>query len=390
MDAASTPVGADAGQRALRARAGALWRRARHPDRGRRDLALAWRDDRRAAAEELVEARLEVFGPATLRALEVVAAGAPLEIGLLEPRRDGRAGDARAPGDRPARVDGRRRSVDVAHPLHGEAIRAGLSGMRQEAIQRRLADTVESRGGRRRTDVARLAAWRLESGGEIQSCSSVRRAGAGGFRLRAGRTLRARGGASGAVAARGSRLGRRSRGWSRGRGGPVAGRLGAARERDGERAAVAIARARNLFWGADRASDADACCDALSRPFRLPACGTSCARSRVRLGGRAGRGRSGTGGGGPLLRSDGVNESARLDAVVAMSEALLSRGRMREALALVDTWEPVARRHRRQLPRRAATAGRAGGRAAPCRSSDRGDRSGAADVRARARAAVGA
>ena len=109
-----------------------------------------------------------MFGPATLRALEVVAAGAPLEIGLLEPDETAELETLERREIVLRRVDGRRRSVDVAHPLHGEVIRAGLSGPRVDAIQRRLADAVESRGGRRRTDVARLATWRLDRAGRSE------------------------------------------------------------------------------------------------------------------------------------------------------------------------------------------------------------------------------
>ncbi len=139
----------------------------------------SWRGDMATGMRlsELVEARLEALEAPERRVLELVAIGAPLEIGLLEP------------GELPAlsslevhevverREDGRRRAIDVAHPLHGEVIRAGLTPTRLEAIQRRLAEAVEARGGRRREDLLRLAVWRLDSGGAGDSDLLERAAG---------------------------------------------------------------------------------------------------------------------------------------------------------------------------------------------------------------------
>ena len=301
---------------------------------------------------ELVGARLEVFGPATLRVLEVVAAGAPLEIGLLEPDETAELETLERREIVLRRVDGRRRAVDVAHPLHGEAIRAGLSGMRLEAIQRRLADAVEARGGRRHTDVARLAAWRLESGGgdpELFERAAGQALAALDFVL-AERFAHAAVRAGGGLAAR-LAFGQALAGAGRA---DEADRLLADLEQhvsaDGERAAVAVARARNLFWGADRAGDADAVLRRAEHAVSDRGVRDELSALRVRLVAGQGRPLEALAAAGPLLSTEGVHEQARLHAVVAMSEALLSRGRMREALALVETWEPVARRHRQQLP----------------------------------------
>lgn len=121
-----------------------------------------WRGELGVGARlaELVGARLDGLSADERAALEVVAVGGPMEA---------RAVDALEALERHEvvehRADGRRRVADVAHPLHGEVVRAGLGRTRLEAIQRELADAVEAHGARRRTDLDRLARWRLGSGG---------------------------------------------------------------------------------------------------------------------------------------------------------------------------------------------------------------------------------
>ena len=128
-----------------------------------------WRWDGEVAAgmrlAELVEARLGGLADAVRAVLELVAVGSPLAVALLETGELASLEELERGDLVESRLDGRRRIVDVAHPLHGEVIRANLAGTRQEAIQRRLADAVEAHGARRRADVVRLAGWRLESGG---------------------------------------------------------------------------------------------------------------------------------------------------------------------------------------------------------------------------------
>ena len=79
--------------------------------------------------------------------LELVAVAAPLEVGLLEPGELAALEALERAELVQRRTDGRRRFVDVAHPLHGEAVRARLTPTRAEAIRTRLADAV--RGARR-------------------------------------------------------------------------------------------------------------------------------------------------------------------------------------------------------------------------------------------------
>ena len=314
----------------------------------------SWRGDMAAGMRlsELVEARLEALEAAERRLLELVAIGAPLEIGLLEP------------GELPAlsalelhevverRVDGRRRSIDVAHPLHGEVIRAGLSPTRLEAIQRRLAEAVEARGGRRREDLLRLAVWRLDSGVAGDSDLLERAAGQALAALdlvlaeRLGQAAVQAGGGFGARLV----LGRALAGAGRAEeADALLGDLQQQATSDAERAEAAIAVARNAFWGLDRAAQADAALRRAERAVSDDELRAELAAQRVRLEAAHGRPADALATALPLLEDASVREQARLPAVLAAAEALLSCGRTDEAVALTQTWEPVARRHREEL-----------------------------------------
>ena len=315
----------------------------------------SWRGDMATGMRlsELVEARLEALEAPERRVLELVAIGAPLEIGLLEP------------GELPAlsalevhevverREDGRRRAIDVAHPLHGEVIRAGLTPTRLEAIQRRLAEAVEARGGRRREDLLRLAVWRLDSGGAGNSDLLERAAGQALAALDlvlAERLARAAVQAGGGFGAR-LLLGRALAGAGRAEEAhTLLAELELQAGSDAERAEVAIAIARNAFWGLERAAEADAALRRAERAVSDDELRAGIAAQRVRLEAAHGRPHEALAAALPLLEDASVREQARLPAVLAAAEALLSCGRTDEAVALTQAWEPVARRHREELP----------------------------------------
>jgi DNA-binding NarL/FixJ family response regulator len=318
---------------------GGIWR-------WRGDVAVGMR------LAELVAARLTGLPPAALGVLELVAVGAPLELGLLQ-------GDETAPLDVLERRglierlnDRRRRYVDVAHPLHGEVIRARLTRTRLEAIEQRLASAVQAKGARRRPDVLRVATWRLECGGEGDDGLFVRAAEQalagldwalaerlalaalpdGGFRARLA-LARARAGSGHAVDAE-----------------ELLGPLEREASVDGERLAVAIARASNLFWGLDRTDDADA---VLRHAEHAIADGTlrdELVALRAWLVCGLGRPLEALSAAAPLLASGQAHEQTRLRAALTVGTALTMRGRSAEAVAVVDAWLPAARRHRDELP----------------------------------------
>jgi hypothetical protein len=67
------------------------------------------------------------------------------------------------------RTSQRRTDVGLAHPLFGEVLRSGLPVLRHRRSQVVLADALGSTGARRREDMVRITAWRLESGGSVDA-----------------------------------------------------------------------------------------------------------------------------------------------------------------------------------------------------------------------------
>jgi DNA-binding CsgD family transcriptional regulator len=281
----------------------------------------------------------------TREVLELVAVGAPLELRLLEGR-DARVEVLEARGIVAGRVEGRRRYVDLVHPLHGEVVRGGLARTRLAMIQGWLADTVQACGARRRGDVLRVAAWRLESGAVgapelfVRAAQQALAALDWPLASRFARAAVPAGGGFGARLALAQALA--------GAGDAAeADELLAALEPDAsvdaERAQVAIARARNLFWGLDCASDADGTLLAAEQAIADPALRDELVALRARMASAQGRPLAALAAAGPLLESSRAAEPARLRAAIAVSEALWLRGRTGDAVAVAERWEPVAR-----------------------------------------------
>jgi DNA-binding CsgD family transcriptional regulator len=314
-----------------------------------------WRGEVKAGMRlaELVDVRIEDAGASERRGLELVAVGAPLEVGLLE------AGEPAALEALERRelvqrlTDGRRRFVDVAHPLHGEAVRAQLAPTRIEAIHARLADAVEAHGGRRGGDLLRVAVWRLE-GGATGNAALFERAAVQALGaldpVLAERLARAAVHAGGDFGAR-LTLARAMAGGGRA---PDAERLladlAAEAGDDSERAAVAMAAARNLFWGLGRGDEADAVLRHAEQLVGDAGLRHELTAQRVRLTAAHGHAQAALAAAQPLLHDSSVHERARTTVAIGAIEALLSSGRTGEALALAEASLPVARRRRDELP----------------------------------------
>jgi len=314
-----------------------------------------WRWSGEVAADtrlaELLDARLGGLAEDEHGLLEVIAAGAPLELAVL-------AGDEQAVLERlerqevvEARPDGRRRVTDVAHPLHGEVIRARLTRTRQETIARRLADAVEAHGARRHTDLLRLAAWRLESGGGDHELfrRASEQAWAGREPAAAERFARASVQAGGGFQAR-LALGRALAADRALEAEAELTALEPTASTDDERAAVAIAIARNRFFGLGRTDEALAALRATEAAVSDRATRDELTGLRARLVAGAGRPLEALELALPILEAPGVRMHARLHAAVAAGEALAVSGRGEEALVLHERWAPAARRHRDDVP----------------------------------------
>ncbi|MFL5904421.1 MAG: hypothetical protein ACJ76Q_11490, partial [Solirubrobacteraceae bacterium] len=306
-----------------------------------------------ARLAELVDLRIDGLPAPTRDLLELVAVGGPLELGLLPPDAAGALEELERSELAVRRTDGRRRFVDVAHPLHGEAVRARLTATRLEALHGQLADALEARGARRGGDLLRLATWRLKAGATGHGALFGRAAFAAlaahdqGLAERLARAAMQDDGGFDAELALGRALAASGHGFEADR--VFAGLATQARD-EGERAAVALARARNLFWGLDRADDADTVLREAERRVADEALRHELAAQRARLTAGHGRPEAALAAARPLLEDGAVNERARITAAIGATEALFSTGRTDESVALADAWLPAARRFRDELP----------------------------------------
>jgi DNA-binding CsgD family transcriptional regulator len=64
-----------------------------------------------------------------------------------------------------SRLDARQVQVRLAHPVYGDAVRVGISALRERLLARSLAEVIETTGAGRRGDTLRLASLRLAGGG---------------------------------------------------------------------------------------------------------------------------------------------------------------------------------------------------------------------------------
>jgi hypothetical protein len=115
---------------------------------------------------ELVAARLENLTDLERALLELVTVGEPLGQAEFAQLADPAFVEAlERKGLITSQVEGRRVQVRLAHPVYGDVVRAGISALRERALNRSLAEVLETTGGRRREDTLRLASLRLAGGG---------------------------------------------------------------------------------------------------------------------------------------------------------------------------------------------------------------------------------
>lgn len=114
---------------------------------------------------ELIAVRLDSLAPETVAAIQLVAAGEPLPLSILEQNASpATIENAEHHGFIEIQQDGRRTSVRVSHPLYGEAVRQMLPSYRRRRIAAMLAEGLLATGWRRREDLLRLACWQLDAG----------------------------------------------------------------------------------------------------------------------------------------------------------------------------------------------------------------------------------
>jgi DNA-binding CsgD family transcriptional regulator len=194
-------------------------------------------------------------------ALELVALGDPLELGLLS---------ALVPGDAVEQLEARgvldatsgRMGLEVrlAHPLYGEAVRARLSPVRRARLCRLLADAVEQQGSKRPRDLLRVAVWRLDGGGggrpdtSLEAARAAMRSGDYGLASRLAGYARDNGGGAEAAYVLGESLDFEGRPTEAEE---VLADAWAEATDDQLRTNMAVRRASNLFRALGRAEEAD-------------------------------------------------------------------------------------------------------------------------------------
>ncbi len=115
---------------------------------------------------ELIDSRLDSLSSSERTLLELVSLGEPLSPAELSVCPDSTALESlERKGILTSRLDGRRLEVRTTHPLYGQVVRGEIPDGQRRDLCRQLAEAVEATGARRRTDVVRVATWRLEAGG---------------------------------------------------------------------------------------------------------------------------------------------------------------------------------------------------------------------------------
>ena len=232
-------------------------------------------------------------------------------------------------------------------------MRTRLTPSRLDALRTRLADAVAASGARRGGDLLRVATWRLDVGAAGDGALLTRAAFAAlavpdpalaerlaRAAVQADPGFDARFALARALAATGDGAGAEQ----------LLGALPPDAPDDAARAAIAVARARNLFWTLDRAADADAVLRAAAAELPEPAVRHELAAHRVRLTAADGRPAAALAAARPLLDDAAVDERVRTTVALGAVEALLASGRAGEAGALAGEWLPVARRRHDDLP----------------------------------------
>lgn len=118
--------------------------------------------------QELVESRLAALGASARRGMEVLACVERIELDQASSLvSDDDLEQLEAHGLIKIEVARNRPLVVLAHPLHGEAVRASLSTLRRRRIATELAAVVEAGGFAAVGAVTRVVQWRLEAGIEV-------------------------------------------------------------------------------------------------------------------------------------------------------------------------------------------------------------------------------
>lgn len=300
---------------------------------------------------ELVEARLRALGGTDRAAVELVAWGEPLPLGVLERLVDDEAVEAaERSGLLALERSGRRVLARLAHPLYGEVLRATLPVSRARAVAEQLAVALGAGVLRRRDDLLRVGAWQLEAGMAARPALLLEAAGQAAARFdhelteRLARAAVDAGGGATAIrllAETLERQGRHAEAVAVMDGEPPA------QGSDAERARWASVRAGNLYWGLEQTAEAE---EILHQAALAEDGGEDAVAMLAWILLFDGRLREAVAVAGRVLDRPGAPAQALVWASTAAVPALGSLGRLGEALAVAEQGLSIARAHSEELP----------------------------------------
>jgi DNA-binding CsgD family transcriptional regulator len=253
-----------------------------------------------------------------------------------------------------ARREGRRIELRFTHPIYAEVVRAGMDPARAIAVNRRLADALESDGAHRRGDLLRLAMWRLEGGGEASSqllVDAARLADLASSPVLAERLARAAEDAGGGFPAR----------FAVARALVAQGRLGDAEAalrvlaadatNEAERVAVTEVLARTLAGGLERPEEAAQLVAAARATLEDATLQGKLALTEGWILFRLGRPSEAAAVVAEILDNPEAAELVRVSAAAFRAQMLAHAGRTEEAVALSERWIALARGLDEESPR---------------------------------------
>jgi DNA-binding CsgD family transcriptional regulator len=315
------------------------------------DKVWRWRGRLAGATRlaELVQARLSTLEEAARVAVELVAWGEPLGVGVVE-RLVGKDAVQAAEDGGPLVLErsGRRVLARLAHPLYGEVLRAVLSLSRARALAERLAAALGAGPLRRRDDLLRVGAWQLEAGVATNPdllLQAARQAVARFDHELTERLARAAVDAGGGPTA--VRVLAETLEWQGRHAEAAAVMEGEPPAQGAERARWASIRAGNLYWGLERTAEAE---EILQQAALTEEGGEEAVAMLAWILLFDGRLPEAVAVAGRVLDRPEVPAQALVWAATAAVPALGSLGRLGQALAVADRGLAVARAHSQDLP----------------------------------------
>jgi DNA-binding CsgD family transcriptional regulator len=298
---------------------------------------------------ELVATRLDTIAETARTTVELAAWGEPLPIGVLQRLVDRPAVQAaEQSGLLVLERSGRRVVARLAHPLHGEVLRATLPVSRVRSVAERLAAAFDAGPLRRRDDLLRVGTWQLEAGVATRPGLLMKAAGQAAARFDHELTERlARAAVDAGGGATAVRVLAEALEWQGRHAEAVAVMDGEPPVQDAERARWASIRGGNLYWGLERTAEAE---EVLQQAALAQEGGEDAVAMLAWILLFDGRLREAAAVAGQVLDRPEAPSQALVWAATAAAPALGSLGRLGEALAVTDRGLAVARTHPEELP----------------------------------------